>query len=289
MSLTSVLDNRRGELRRWFEGRLPNLEPMQRAWREAGQPTSACPVGVNPGVVGGAFDYRLRYHFGATPARRFVAQSGGRTHPDWPAFAAALDDTVERLQPVGRSLSAAEEAELNSNCWVLAIFESHFRMGSSRRYVTPIDALGPAPGVQALLELAPTAGLGDLADLMTKLRDSPLAGMVGRPTHLNPKLQGSALVGGADADLVLDGVLIEVKTTSRTAMTREAGYQLLGYLLLDFDDRLDVRSLGFYLSRIPRLLAWPIDDLLEQVAGAPVDLERLRDEFRAVCIRARAA
>lgn len=73
MSLTGTLDRRHSPIRTWFEDRLPNLEPMRATWAAAGQPTTVCPVGVNPSIVGTAFDCRLRAFFGVTPAAGLVA------------------------------------------------------------------------------------------------------------------------------------------------------------------------------------------------------------------------
>ncbi|MEJ7766139.1 MAG: hypothetical protein WKF86_11650 [Acidimicrobiales bacterium] len=284
MSLTRVLADVDGPVRRWFESRLPNLKPMRLAWRAAGRPIVLCPDEVKPGIVGAAFDYRLRYFFGATPAEQLVAAAGAGDHEDWPAFAAALDATVDRLQPAGRALGVEDEAELARYCWVLAVFESHFRMGGLR-YETPIDALGPSPGIEALLGLAPAGGIEDLGRLVSKLQASPLAEMLDRPFCLNPKFRcAGRLVGGADADLLVDGLLVEVKTTKNNTMKRrEDGYQLLGYLLLDQHVDHEIDSLGFYLSRIPTLMTWPVAELLEEIAGGPVDLADLRAEFAVAC------
>lgn len=280
MSLTRVLADVDGPVRAWFESRLPNLKPMRLAWRAAGQPVDLCPEGVDRGVVGVAFDYRLPYFFGQTPAQQLMAASGAWDHEDWPTFAAALDATVERLEPAGRTLDPADEAELARYCWTLAVFESHFRMGRARRYLTPIDALGPAPGLAALLELAPAGGIEDLGGLVSKLQCSTLAEMLDRPVCLNPKFRSAGrLVGGADADILIDGLLVEVKTTkSDTMRRREDGYQLLGYLLLDQHAEHQIDSLGFYLSRIPALVSWPVAELLEEIAGSPVELADLRAE-----------
>lgn len=285
MSLTSVLNDVNGPVRRWFEARLPNLKPMQLAWRAAGPPVDLCPEGVKPDVVGTAFDYRLRYFFGPTPARELVAAKGARGHADWPGFAAALDATIERLRPAGRVLGPAGEAELARYCWALALFESPYRMGGrSRTTRTPIDMLGPAPGLDALLGLAPDAGIDELSRLVAKLQTSPLAEMLNLPFCLNPKFRSAGrLVGGADADLLVDGLLVEVKTTKDHTMRRRDGYQLLGYFLLDQSDEYEIKSLGFYLSRVAELVTWPVADLLGQVAGRPVDVADLRAEFASAC------
>ena len=44
-----------------------------------------------------------------------------------------------------------------------------------------------------------------------------------------------------------------------------------------------IHTVGFYLARVPSLVSWPVGDLLEDVAGGPVDLRELRREFTSVC------
>jgi hypothetical protein len=81
MSLTSMLGDRHGPLREWFEERLPDLRPMQTAYRAAGT-VSLVPSGVIPyGTVGTAFDYRVRYYFAVTPPERFTAAKGAASLP----------------------------------------------------------------------------------------------------------------------------------------------------------------------------------------------------------------
>ena len=72
MSLTSLLDDQHGPIREWFEERLPNLKPMQRAWKAAG-PVTIPPIlrGGALGQVGAALDYRIRYWFEVFPLERW--------------------------------------------------------------------------------------------------------------------------------------------------------------------------------------------------------------------------
>lgn len=281
MSLVGILKQRHSPVRCWFEERLPNLKPLQAAWRGAGRPTIVCPNGVDRGTVGTAFDYRLRYLFGTTPVNRLVAGLGARSRGEWAPFADALDAAVERLRPIDRTLLSDEETELARYCWVLALFEARFRMKG--RYPTPLDTLGPEAGLDALLGLAPPGGIEDLAALVSLLHGSELAKLAGRPCQLNPMFRRSSVIGDADADIVVDGMLLDVKTTrNHTMENRHDGYQLLGYLLLDEDDALHIDTVGFYLSRVPALLSWPVAELLPLVAGRPVDLGELRAEFASV-------
>lgn len=61
--------------------------------------------------------------------------------------------------------------------------------------------------------------------------------MGGRDVHRRGGVrEPSSLIGSADADFLVDGCLVEVKTTKRPASRREDLYQLLGYALLDFEN-----------------------------------------------------
>jgi hypothetical protein len=109
-------------------------------------------------------------------------------------------------------------------------------------------------------------------------------------------------VGGADADFVLDGHLVELKTTSKltAAEVRTTLRQLLGYTLLDFDDALAIRHLDVFCPRFGYLETWPIWSLLRppgnnQLAwiveggkpGGPTVTERLaelRADMRSICV-----
>lgn len=98
---------------------------------------------------------------------------------------------------------------------------------------------------------------------------------------LNPTFDGSALIGGADADLIVDGCLIEIKTTVKPeTLPRDVLYQLLGYVLLDFTDKHGISSVGLYLSRQGEFVSWPLGELLARLTGIDsVDLPGLRRRF----------
>jgi hypothetical protein len=74
---------------------------------------------------------------------------------------------------------------------------------------------------------------------------------------LNPTFSlGSHLVGGADADIVLDDALLEVKTVKDQVLSVGLVRQMVGYALLanrygitGVNDELSVSRLGVYFSR----------------------------------------
>ncbi len=107
------------------------------------------------------------------------------------------------------------------------------------------------------------------------------------PHHLNPTFTGSHDVGGADADLVVDGCLIDIKTSISSQVKAEYLYQLAGYLLLDYDDLLHLNTLGIYMARQGLLLTWSVAEFLHQLTGDDRSpLASLRQTFRVICEQA---
>jgi len=95
----------------------------------------------------------------------------------------------------------------------------------------------------------------------------------------NPTFMGSPAVGGADADLVVGNLLIDIKTREQITnpWIRDTLFQLLGYALLDVDDAHGIRRVGILLPRQPYVAIWTLDDLLGR--DTEEALPELRDEF----------
>ena len=73
---------------------------------------------------------------------------------------------------------------------------------------------------------------------------------------LNPTFNdGSALVGGADADLIIDDISIDIKTTKSDSFTQDMYNQLLGYYALSTfrNDIGGISKMGVYFSRYGKL------------------------------------
>jgi hypothetical protein len=105
-----------------------------------------------------------------------------------------------------------------------------------------------------------------------------------RPHTLNPTFVGSPDVGGADADMVVGGCLIDMKATIQPKLDPEHLYQLAGYLLLDYTDRYHINAVGIYMVRQGVLFTWPVSEFLRQLTGDDTaTVESLRQAFRAVC------
>jgi hypothetical protein len=83
---------------------------------------------------------------------------------------------------------------------------------------------------------------------------------------LNPTFgEGSRLVGGADADLLMDDILIDIKTTKRDYVDLGYVHQLVGYLVLMRIGGMDglspdpvIERLGIYSARFGELWSMPL-------------------------------
>lgn len=88
---------------------------------------------------------------------------------------------------------------------------------------------------------------------------------------LNPHFgDGSRFVGGADADALLDDLLLDVKTTGTLKIRTEDWRQLLAYAALNTHfpigggkRRRRIRRIGFYFSRHGYLVSWLLSDVVD--------------------------
>ena len=79
---------------------------------------------------------------------------------------------------------------------------------------------------------------------------------------IGPTFAGSPLVGGADADFISDGILWDVKSSKKVELRIRDVHQLLGYTLLDFDDRFEITQVGICSSRFGVTDCWDVEWLL---------------------------
>jgi hypothetical protein len=242
--------------------------------------------------IGTAIDYRVRYAFDVTPYQQLVAWHGallltakpveslpltpiyfdimqGIAQGPYPLklvrqFFESLDYTLQTIQPVGRRLDAEAEHFLDRYCVVLSFFEQVFR---SNAYLQgPLLQPTVKQSVEELLTIPQDSWLDDLSQIFNLFytRNHELSS---RPYILNPTFAGSLDIGGADADLVVDGCLIDIKASLSSQIKAEYLYQLAGYLLLDYDNQLHMNAVAIYMARQGMLFTWSIPEFLHQLTG----------------------
>ncbi|PHS20915.1 MAG: hypothetical protein COA85_13675 [Robiginitomaculum sp.] len=88
--------------------------------------------------------------------------------------------------------------------------------------------------------------------------------------YLNPEFVFANKVSGADADLIVDDRLIEIKTNKRLVLTKSTLLQLVGYVVLhdlagikmsDGVHHEPLSSVGIYFARHNKFLTIPLSDL----------------------------
>lgn len=256
----------------------------------------------NQGTIGTAVDYRLRCYFQTyrpfdTTAAAGVNRLGGKAGRVGSRFLDYHDGLVTGLDPSAHHLSADDEAALNTSCVVMAWFEQIYRSGSTA--FPELDALPKNVTVEDLLAIVPSEVVQDIEQLSAAFASD--AKHLFKPDPiLNPTFSGSLDVGGADADIIVDRILIDFKCTSKVdaLKLRAAALQLLAYVLLDYDRRYAISEIMVYLPRQRsswRIPLWhfvlpPADVILAMSRGETSDmdslmeerLKKLRQEFRRV-------
>jgi hypothetical protein len=320
MSLTSELDRPGSVIRRYLRDRFPLLPTVQAPYREATAGRApmlpAAGAKVAYGTLGTAFDWRVRFLLHPQPnlhlaflgalsmgrgwvrlAGQLIEELGGSLHfylhaadqprpRPWPATPPAIFTSADP----GRAATLGQE-RLARACYALALLTEVFRAGlhpGSR-----LATLKRTASLDQLLELASDAEVADLLALTEAARRNLLPALAARsgPLHLGPTFAGSLDVRGADADVIAGGLLLEVKvqlgdrtpdSRRRCSLHQRTMHELIGYALLDYDDTYQLDGVAVYAARYGHLAYWPLRELLAQLAGSPVDLDELREEFRAV-------
>jgi hypothetical protein len=194
------------------------------------------------------------------------------------SFFDRLDATLQNVQPVGRLLEPETEKLLARYCYVLSLFEEIYRAGL--RDDSPLLVPTPRASVEELLNIPEAAWIDDLCALWTLFYEK-FQSMLSCQSILNPTFAGSRDVGGADADLIVEGCLIEIKTSKMPKIDLNFLRQLAGYLLLDYEDEHAIQSVGVYMARQGLFFEWPVPDFLHLLTGEnTASLSQLRQEFR---------
>lgn len=202
------------------------------------------------------------------------------------------DGARSTLHEAGRELLKTIDAHLTTPgflaeddivrlCFVAGFFEDIMRTGEIRRY----SLLSDATVGTRLTDLTAAVPAYVLDDIKRQLHLSaePLAPFRALPAPAKicgPVFAGSADIGGADADFVLGGLLLDCKAAKNPRkLGRDEIHQLVGYLLLDYDDALGINQVGLHLSRQGGLVTWRADDFLK-LLGSTLTLPDLRAAFR---------
>jgi len=185
---------------------------------------------------------------------------------------------LARLQAHLEGAPQPGEEELTRLCHMAGFYEAVYRNGVFSRSRNLLAIADPRTTLDHLTAAVPAYVLEDIAEQL-ELADQPFAAFQHLPDEqrvCGPVFAGSSDLGGADADFIVGGLLIDCKSTTRThTIHRSAVRQLAAYLLLDYDDAYGIDQVGLYLSRQGTLITWSVPEFLNAL-GARVPLPRLR-------------
>jgi hypothetical protein len=241
-------------------------------------------------AVGTALDYRLRFRFVVPPAAALIAYLGAQSISDFLGDRKCRAEAiVEQLVQQIHSLSiganvppqnAQREIELARLCYALSLFDPAFRASNALRADWPAVQFVTRGDFESFLHASTDAvsndcvALASLAFQRFPFNSLPCIGLV------NPSFAGSLSVGGADADLVINGLLVDLKTTSKTGTAGADLMQIIGYLLLDWEDSAGIYQLGLYYTRHGVLASWSADDLVDIASRGRYNVSTLRSLFK---------
>lgn len=177
--------------------------------------------------------------------------------------------------------SSIEPGLLARGCWALALATELFRAGPIALN-GPLGRLAYPATVEDLLELAPPAAIAQLAGFRTVFEAVLLPQLAERKGRwvIGPTFTRSKLLAGADGDLAAAGLLLELKTSKNLSLALVDVLEVVGYALLDFEDRYRIDTLGVFNARYAKLATWGLQDLLAELAGQQVDVADVRADFR---------
>lgn len=301
MSLTSGLRDPRSFTRQTFAELLPDVGELRSAWRAQvprgleilSLPTPDIELDrrLPYSTIGMTIDHRLRLAFtGKNPAEvaaEAVAWSGDLVELG-EALMAEIRRVVDEWHPYDRACPFTlgdddQERRLVCLCYAASLFEEIFRSGQIWPG-SPLSMLDHSSTLDDLFSVIPSYVIDDIVRLVQIAADSPLSvlrkGSTTEGVITAPTFAGSGYVGGADADMIVEGLLVDWKCTiNPRRFLAVLAWQLAGYALLDFDDQHHINSLGIYLVRSGKLVTWPLEDYLT-MCGATLSLPELRASLK---------
>lgn len=202
--------------------------------------------------VGTAFDYLLRFHVKRLNPdaieRPWVAESGF----GWPLH-------IERL-----ARDIIEVARKDYSFYLASGDVTDDLLGSALR-LAQLDGFRRSGYIDENLGAVHVEDVADLRRLSSIVDPALFAAK--SSCHLNPAFGvASMMVGGADADLVLDDLLIEIKTTQKLDFTTAHFHQLMGYVVLNeinLESDLCINKAGVYFARHGYLHTFDLGPILD--------------------------
>ncbi len=212
-------------------------------------------------LVGTAFDYLMRFYLKhlnpSAVAKKWVAESSVDRIPS------TEGDLLRTALEIVHEAKAAYSDFLSSGEMTDKVIESALLLAQ-------LDPIVRAGFIDRNIGTVHEQDVADLRNLISIV--DPGAFRAKALCMLNPTFgEGSRLVGGADADLLIDDALIDIKTTQSLRLTRDYLNQLIGYYILSMIGGVDnaphaprIERIGIYYSRYAELYTVPVRTVVDE-------------------------
>lgn len=222
----------------------------------------APPLTKNYSLVGTAFDYLMRFYLqrlnSKTITGTWVAEEATSLLNN-PLISQLLGSSSQLRKKATNIIRQAKE--------LYAKYITAGRMTDElvrhSIYLAQLDIIYRAGIIDSNLGKADRKDVDDLKNLISVVNPSVLKTKF--LCVLNPTFgKASELVGGADADILLDDTLIDIKTVKRLELRRRDFNQLVGYYILfllggiDMALHVEIKKIGVYFSRYGILHTIPV-------------------------------
>jgi hypothetical protein len=277
MSLTSFLaDNK--DVRERFRQEVP--KPKFTVKKDLVAP----PLSNRYGMVGTAFDYLLRFYLqrlnpNTVEKGHWVAETAVSLLSGNPILHSKGQEAVSlaRSRLTEFLINGQITDELIQSTLLLARLDPIFRAGVG------YEDIG----------IVYDDDVQDLRNLISVVR--PTIFKSSEVCLINPTFgEASIMVGGADADLVIDDTLIDIKTSKKFELKGEDFQQLIGYYVLHeiagigaVRPKIEINKLAIYFARYAHLQVFEVDTIINK-SSFPAFVEwfrhRAREAYGAVKI-----
>lgn len=289
-SLSRELENKNSPIHAYVKENFPNTAALARMYKkeqsELVVPTILPIDGNRSSTIGDAFDLVAR--FTAAPDHYPEQALSFALTPNLLGYGEDLAEQMrnEHLDSGGELTEFAAKV-----CWYLALTTQAYRVGIP--IDSPLADYADVCLVEDVLYFAQPEDIEELQSLHSVAQTSlyPLFAEVDRNKILpGPDFAGSEYCR-ADADLIIDGTLLEIKTRIgrknksgiyEDALRPEDTRAVLGYVLFDLEDEYHLEEVAFYSARYGKLFRIELDEFLGVLAGKPVNLEEARADMRRI-------
>ncbi len=285
VSLKNMLDDPRSPLRQWLDERFPDLSGPRSRWKEhfTGAEFTAPPDGPDGnqppyGWLGHGIGQRVQWMF-APGVSDAVTEGAHMCNRAGVVALSVVQDFEERVNDPAFAATGSPD-ELSRWALLAGMFEQVRRAGT-----IAAQNIAGSSSLDAALGSPDQRWVDDVSAVAARCIE-PVGQIGDRGTvAVGPAFAGSALVGGADADLIVGGLLLDVKAAAKATLRKRDIHQLIMYSLLDLHEEYEIESVAILTARWGVVVEWDLTELLADMAGEPTEIATLRAELSDLLAR----